>query len=55
MILSAFTDFISDYLSRHELPLSVTGSFYRGVSVNQCVHNAALTTNLLLEKLDQEL
>ena len=44
-------ELIYDYVSRHDLPLAITGSFFEGVSVNLCVHNAVLATNKVLEGL----
>ena len=46
-----YTDFLEDYLERHDLPMSITGCSFKGVSVNLCIHNAVLSTRSLLESL----
>ena len=33
---------ISSYIQDHKLPLSLIGSSYKGVSVNDCINNARL-------------
>ena len=44
-ILNIIIDFISHYLSQRKVPLTLTGSSYEGVSVNDVIHNAVKSTN----------
>ena len=34
------TDSIEQYIAMNSLPLTLVGSSFRGVSVNDCIHNA---------------
>ncbi|XP_078379655.1 protoporphyrinogen oxidase-like [Oculina patagonica] len=41
---------IFDFIDRRKLPLSLIGASYKGVSVNDCIYNAQLTVNRILEQ-----
>lgn len=41
---------ISDYIQHNDLPLSLMGSSYRGVSVNDCIYNAKLEVEKLVSQ-----
>jgi oxygen-dependent protoporphyrinogen oxidase len=39
---------IAKYITRHHLPLTLIGSSYKGVSVNECIHSARVDVEQLL-------
>lgn len=40
LFLYSTADSIEQYIAVNSLPLTLVGSSYRGVSVNDCIHNA---------------
>lgn len=38
-----------DFIERRKLPLTLIGASYRGVSVNDCIYNAQLAVERILE------
>ena len=45
---------IEQLLRGQSLPLSLVGLSYRGVSVNDCIHNAFTTIDDLLERVSHD-
>ena len=44
-------DDISQYIDSHRLPLTLIGSSYKGVSVNDCIMNAKSAADRILAKM----
>ena len=41
---------LNDYIVKNSLPLTLMGSSYKGVSVNDCIYNARLDIESLVRK-----
>ena len=48
IILFPYAEHIQRHIQEHHLPLSLIGFSYRGISVNECVHNAFLAVDDIL-------
>ncbi len=46
-----FVELLYNYLDQNNLPFTVTGSSFKGATINLCIHNATLATNQLIDSL----
>lgn len=47
-VYCSLSDTVTGYITENQLPLTLVGASYRGVSVNDCIYNALQATNKLV-------